>query len=366
MLHTDLISPELRPIAGKIHDGARLDFEDGVALYRTSDLLGLGCLANAVRERHNGNYAYFIVNRHINHTNVCANQCRFCAYYRQEGQEGAYTMPLEEVFQKAVAHAAEGISELHIVGGLHPTLPYGYYLDMLRGLKERLPGVILQAFTMVEVDHIARIGGKSVREALADLKAAGLDSIPGGGAEVFAPEVRELLCEKKISGDRWLEVARTAHELGIKSNATMLYGHVETVEQRVDHLLRLRGLQDETGGFLAFIPLAFHPENTQVEGGLSTTGYDDLKNLAVARLMLDNFPHIKSFWIMIGPKLAQISLSFGVDDIDGTVIEERITHSAGATTAQGMSRSELVHLIREAGRIPVERDTLYNIRKIEH
>jgi aminodeoxyfutalosine synthase len=365
MLHSNLIASELRPIAAKIENGQRLDFDDGVVLYRTHDLIGLGHLANFVRERINGNYAYFIVNRHINHTNVCANRCRFCAYYRQEGQEGAYTMPLEEVFAAAVAHAAEGISELHIVGGLHPTLPYSYYLDMMRGLKERLPGVVLQAFTMVEIDHIAQIGNRSIREALEDLKAAGLDSIPGGGAEVFAREVRDLLCEKKISGERWLEVARTAHELGIKSNATMLYGHVETIEQRVDHLIRLRALQDETDGFLAFIPLAFHPENTEVNHGMTTTGVDDLKNLAVARLVLDNFPHIKAFWIMIGPKLAQISLSFGVDDIDGTVIEERITHSAGATTAQGMRRSDLVHLIREAGRVPVERDTLYNIRKIE-
>lgn len=361
MLDISTRSP-LADIARKVHGGERLDFADGVRLYRSHDLLTIGYLANVVRERLNGDTAYYIVNRHINHTNVCVNECRFCAYYRPPDHPEAHTMSLDEIFAIADSHAREGISELHIVGGLNPRLPYSYYLDMLRGLKARLPDVHLQAFTMVEIDHIAAVAGKPVRDTLQDLQAAGLGSIPGGGAEVFSPVVREQLCEKKIPGARWLEIARTAHELGIRSNATMLYGHVESAEERVEHLIQLRDLQDQTGGFLAFIPLAFHPENTRVDQGAGTTGYDDLKNLAVARLMLDNFPHIKAFWIMVGPKVAQVSLSFGVDDIDGTVIEERITHSAGARTAQGMTRSELVHLIRQAGRVPVERDTVYNVR----
>ncbi len=258
-------------------------------------------------------------------------------------------MSLEEIFTIAESHAREGISELHIVGGLNPRLPYSYYLDMLRGLKQRLPDVHLQAFTMVEIDHIAATAGQSVHDTLRDLQAAGLGSIPGGGAEVFSPGVREQLCEKKISGQRWLEIARTAHELGIRSNATMLYGHVESVEERVEHLIQLRELQDQTGGFLAFIPLAFHPENTRVEQGAGTTGYDDLKNLAVARLMLDNFPH-QGVLDRGGTQDRPGALSFGVDDIDGTVIEEQITHSAGARTAQGMTRTELViSSVRPAG-----------------
>jgi len=360
-LQLELISAELRPIADKVLAGERLSAADGETLYRSHDLLGIGSLANLVRERWNGDKAYFIVNRHINYTNACTNECRFCAYHRAPGHPEAYAMPLEEIFRIAEAHAGEGISELHIVGGLHPDLPYRYYLEMLSGLKSRHPDIHLQAFTMVEIDHIARMGGKSLRETLQELKDAGLGSIPGGGAEVFAPEVRDQVCPRKISGERWLEVARTAHELGLQSNATMLYGHVESHAERVDHLLHLRRVQDETGGFLAFIPLAFHPDNTRIEGVQFTTGFDDLKNLAVARLMLDNFPHIKAFWIMIGPKLAQVSLQFGVDDIDGTVIEERITHSAGARTAQGLTRSELVRMIREAGRVPLQRDTVYHV-----
>lgn len=363
MIEQDILRGPLAGIAAKVMAGTRLDFEDGVRLLESHDLLAAGYLANLVRERKNGQHAYFIVNRHINPTNVCINGCKFCAYFREPGHPQAYTMPLEEIFRIAETHRHDGISELHIVGGLHPELPYRYYLDLLRGLRERLPEVHLQAFTMVEIDHIAKIAGKSIRETLLDLREAGLGSIPGGGAEVFAPRVREALCTKKISGDRWLDIARTAHQLGIRSNATMLYGHVETVAERVQHLLRLRDLQDETGGFLAFIPLAFHPANTRVTGAGSTTGVDDLKMLACARLLLDNFAHIKSFWIMVGPKLAQVSLSFGVDDIDGTVIDEKITHSAGARTATGLARQELVRLIRMAGRIPVERDTLYNIRK---
>lgn len=351
---------DLADVAEKVACGGRLSFEDGVRLYRSHDLPAVGRMADAVRRRLNGDRAFFIVNRHINHTNVCVNECRFCAFSRPKGHPEAYAMDLERVFGAAADIVTERVSELHIVGGLHPDLPYEYYIDMLKGLRGRFPHVLLQAFTMVEIDHIASMGGKSVSQALAEMKGAGLSAIPGGGAEVFSPRVRERLCTKKISGERWLEIARTAHGMGIPSNATMLYGHVETAEERVDHLVRLRDLQDETRGFLAFIPLAFHPENTRVEKMAPTTGVEDLKNLAVARLMLDNFPHIKAFWIMVGPKIAQVSLHYGADDIDGTVMEERITHSAGARTAQSMSRDELLHLVREAGFIPVERDTLYN------
>jgi len=265
------------------------------------------------------------------------------------------------VLDKARENLGAGITELHIVGGEHPTLPYEYYLEMLRGLRELAPEVHIQAFTASEIAHLADISGKDVSTVLAELKDAGLGSLPGGGAEVFASRVRDLVCNKKISGERWLEIMRAAHQLGIKSNATMLYGHRETLAERADHLVRLRELQDETGGFNAFIPLAFHPENTELADLPATSGFEDLRVLAVARLVLDNFRHIKAFWIMTGLKLAQVSLAFGVDDIDGTVVEEKITHSAGATTAEAVTREELVRLIRNAGRVPVERDTLYSV-----
>jgi len=355
---------ELADIAERVYASERLSVTDAVRLFKSNDLITIGHLADTARNRISGNDTFFVVNRHINYTNVCVNQCRFCAFFRTMDHRDATTMSLDDVFQAAEKHIADGITELHIVGGLHPELPYNYYMDMLKGLKERFPGIHLKAFTMVEIDHIAAIGKKSIQETLMDLKEAGLGSIPGGGAEVFHPELRRQLCPSKISGKRWLEIARIAHNLDIPSNATMLYGHLESLEQRVDHLLQLRTLQDDTGGFLAFIPLAFHPENTQVKNVLASTGYDDLKTIAVSRLFLDNIPHIKAYWIMLGPKIAQIAQSFGADDMDGTVIEERITHSAGARTAQSMTRSELVHLIKESGRIPVERDTLYNRLKV--
>jgi aminodeoxyfutalosine synthase len=270
-------------------------------------------------------------------------------------------MTLEEVFAKIEERRAEPITEIHIVGGLHPDLPFSYYVEMLKGIKALRPEVHLQAFTAVEIAHLAELAGLSVADTLLALKEAGLGSLPGGGAEVFSPRIRQNLCPKKLSPEGWLAVSQTAHRLGLHTNATMLYGHLETLEERVDHLLRLRAAQDETGGFLAFIPLAFHPQNTKLPHLTGTTGFDDLKNLAVARLLLDNFPHIKAFWIMVGPKLAQLALSFGTDDIDGTVMEERITHMAGAQTPMGLTRQELLHLIREAGCEPVERDTLYNV-----
>ena len=269
-------------------------------------------------------------------------------------------MSIEEILQAAESYNDGRVSEFHIVGGLHPDFPFSYYLDMLGELKGKFPKVHIQAFTAVEIAHLADIAGLTVRQTLIELREAGLDSLPGGGAEIINPDVREKICPEKISGKKWLEIMKTAHGLGIKSNATMLYGHVESTEDRVNHLIQLRDLQDNTGGFLAFIPLAFHPKNTGLDNVDFTTGQLDLKVLAVSRLMLDNFPHIKAFWIMIGPKIAQLSLSFGVDDIDGTVVEEKITHAAGANTEEYIEKNRLISLIQEAGREPVERDTLYN------
>jgi aminodeoxyfutalosine synthase len=357
-----LADSRLLPVAEKVLAGERLAFEDGLTLYESDDLPGLGLLANVVRERKNGDLAYFIVNRHINYTNICVNRCRFCAFSRSPGEEGAYLLSVEQCLEKAAGFHDGRVSEFHIVGGLHPELRLDYGERLLRGLKERFPRVHLQAFTAVEIAHFARQDGIPVEDCLRRLKAAGLGSLPGGGAELFSPRVRSLLCPKKLSPDGWLEVMRAAHRLGLRSNATLLYGHIETPDEIVSHLLRLRELQDETGGFLAFIPLAFHPEHTALESETEpTTACDDLRALAVARLMLDNFPHIKAFWIMLGLKLAQVALSFGADDVDGTVVEERITHAAGAQTPEGVSAAELVALIREAGRQPVERDTLYEI-----
>lgn len=349
----------LAPIAEKVQAGERLTFEDGLALYRTHDLLALGWLANFVRERLHGNVCYYNINRHINPTNVCVAHCRLCAFGRDPNIPGAYTMALEEVFRTAASGSTEAVTEFHIVGGLHPDLTFDYYLDLIRGLKQRFPQVHLKAFTMVEIGYFAKITKLPAHEVLLKLKQAGLDSLPGGGAEIFHPRVRKIICDHKTSGQLWLQIARTAHELGLHSNATMLYGHIETEEERVDHLLKLRALQDETRGFVCFIPLAFHPENTALAHLPKPTGFLDLKNIAASRLLLDNFPHIKAYWIMLTPRIAQVALRFGADDIDGTVIEEKIYHDAGATTAQGLRRSELLRLIREAGREPVERDTLY-------
>ncbi|MCH7986076.1 MAG: aminofutalosine synthase MqnE [Acidobacteria bacterium] len=349
----------LAPVAEKVQAGERLTFEDGLALYRTHDLLALGWLANSVRERLHGNVCYYNINRHINPTNVCVAHCRLCAFGRDPNVPGAYTMALEEVFRTAASGSTEAVTEFHIVGGLHPDLTFDYYLDLIRGLKQRFPQVHLKAFTMVEIGYFAKITKLPAREVLLKLKQAGLDSLPGGGAEIFHPRVRKVICDHKTSGQLWLQIARTAHELGLHSNATMLYGHIETEEERVDHLLKLRALQDETRGFVCFIPLAFHPENTALSHLPKPTGFLDLKNIAASRLLLDNFPHIKAYWIMLTPRIAQVALRFGADDIDGTVVEEKIYHDAGATTAQGLRRSELLRLIREAGREPVERDTLY-------
>lgn len=349
----------LTPIKDRVLARERLGVEDALALYRSGDILAVGWLANQVRERMHGDKTYFNVNRHINPTNVCIAACRLCAFGRKKDSPGAYTMALDEAFQTAASGYSEAVTEFHIVGGLHPDLPFQYFLDLVSGLKERFPQVHLKAFTMVEVAYLAKRAKLSIAETLQQLKKAGVDSLPGGGAEIFADRVRHIICDHKIDGDQWLDTARLAHRAGLKSNATMLYGHVENDEDRVDHLMKLRALQDETGGFQTFIPLAFHPDNTVLEHLPRTTGMLDIRQIAVSRLVLDNFPHIKAYWQMLTPKIAQIALRFGADDLDGTVIEEKIYHDAGATTPQGMRRQELVRLIREAGREPVERDTMY-------
>jgi aminodeoxyfutalosine synthase len=351
--------PRLEAIHEKVLARERLSPDDALALYRSGDILAVGWLANHVRERLHGDNTYFNVNRHINPTNVCVAACRLCAFGRKKDSPGAYTMALEEAFQTAASGYTEAVTEFHIVGGLHPDLPFQYFLDLVSGLKQRFPQVHLKAFTMVEVAYLAKRAKLSIAETLQQLKNSGVDSLPGGGAEIFADRIRHIICDHKIDGDQWLETARLAHTIGLKSNATMLYGHVENDEDRVDHLLKLRALQDQTGGFQTFIPLAFHPENTALRHLPKTTGMLDIRQIAVSRLVLDNFSHIKAYWQMLTPKIAQIALRFGADDLDGTVIEEKIYHDAGATTPQGMRRQELVRLIREAGREPIERDTMY-------
>jgi len=351
----------LGDVLEKVEAGKRLSPEDGLRLYRCKDILAIGALADKVRKRRNGNTAYFIYNQHINYSNICINLCKFCAFGKGKESELAYQMSVDEVKKKVRDRLDEPITEIHMVGGLHPDLPFEYYQEALRGIKEIRPDVHIQAFTCVEIAHLAEIAGKSIADTLGLLKEAGLGSMPGGGAEVFNARIRKLTCEKKLPGEQWIEVAKTAHRQGLYTNATMLYGHIETLEERVEHLVALREAQDETGGFLAFIPLAFHPKNTEMASLAKTTGIDDLKNIAVARLLLDNFPHIKAYWVMIGPKLAQIALSFGADDMDGTVKEEVITHMAGAETEQTIGSDTLVRLIKEAGCVPVERDTLYNV-----
>lgn len=357
--------PIVTAIGERALAGERLTQADGETLCASNDLLQIGFYARRMKRTKSADDVYFIVNRHINHTNICENRCKFCAFSRSKGQKDTYEMTVDDVVAAAVEAAPAGITELHIVGGCHPDLPWSYYTEMMRRLKAALPDVHIQAFTAVEIDHFARIFDMTHEQVLTELRDAGLGSLPGGGAEIFAERPRRLAWNKKIPGDEWLRIHGIAHRLGLKTNATMLYGHIETIPERVDHLLRLRRQQDETGGFQAFIPLAFHPTNTELAELASTTGYDDLKTLAIARLMLDNFDHIKSFWIMVGPKVAQLSLYFGVDDLDGTVVKEKITHAAGAQTPEEMKRSDLVALIRETGLKPVERDTLYRVVKSE-
>jgi aminodeoxyfutalosine synthase len=355
-----LEDPALAPIADKVLAGERLDREDGLVLASTDDLLGLGRLANLLRERLHGDRTYYNINRHLNPTNVCVASCRLCAYYvpwrrRDEG----WTYSVEQAVEVAARDVDRSVSELHIVGGLHPKLLVDYYEELFRALKRRFPWIHLKALTMVELDFVARASRLELEETIARLRAAGLDSCPGGGAEIFAARVREQICDHKTDGRRWLEVARAVHAAGIPSNCTMLYGHVETAAERVDHLLALRELQDETGGFQCLIPLAFHPENTELDHLPPTGGRLDLQTIAVSRLLLDNVPHLKAYWIMLGEKVAQVALHFGADDLDGTIFDERITRAAGGTAGTGLGRKRLERLIREARREPVLRDTLY-------
>jgi aminodeoxyfutalosine synthase len=350
---------DLAPLAEKIAARERLSFEDGIRLFRSPDLLGLGRMANRVREERHGNLAFYNVNRYLNPTNLCWVDCALCAWARKVNEPGGYEMAIEECVEEAGKGYSEAVTEFHIVGGLHPTWPFNYYTGLLKALKGRFPSVHLKAFTMVEIDWIARVGGKSIPETIRELHEAGMDSCPGGGAEIFEKRVRDVICKNKISGEEWLAIARECHLQGIPTNATMLYGHVETIEDRVDHLLRLRRLQDETGGFTGLIPLAFHPENTPLANVPPASGQTDLRVIAVSRLLLDNVAHIKAYWIQIGVKLAQIALFFGADDLVGTVVDETITHAAGATTASGLSRVDFERIIRESGREPVERDASY-------
>ena len=352
----------LEPVRDRVLAGQRLSFEDGVALYESNDLLAIGALANHMREERHGDAAYFVWNTHINHTNVCAASCDFCAFAAKKDEPRAYTMALEEIVS-TVAKLPRPVREVHIVGGLHPDLPFAYFTDMMKGIKRVRPDIHIKAFTAVEIFFFHRLYRMSVAQVLSELKQAGLDSLPGGGAEIFAKATRDKIIRGKADAGQWLMVMREAHAQGIPTNATMLYGHIESVEDRVDHLIRLRQLQDETGGFVTYIPLAFQPWEAPALDCPETTGFDDLKAIAVGRLMLDNFPHIKSYWIMIGPRLAQVGLSFGADDLDGTVTGEKIAHEAGAKTAQSLTAHELVRLIREAGRRPLERDTVFNVVK---
>jgi len=350
----------IKDLYEKVEAGTRLSDADALRLFETTDLYMLGAMANLVRERKNGNFTYYNINRHIDYTNVCDTTCKFCAYSRFEGEEGAFEFTHQEILEKAkTAFEKEHITELHIVGGLHPKYELDWYLTMLRMLKKEVPSVHLKCFTAVEIAYFANKFNMSYEEILSTLKEAGLDSMPGGGAEIFHPEVREQICPGKADADEWIKVHRAAHKLGLRTNATMLFGHIEKYHHRVDHMRRLRELQDETGGFQTFIPLAFHPDHTAMDQFARPSGMEDLKTLAVGRVYLDNFPHIKAYWITLGARLAQLSLGYGVDDIDGTVIEENIYHMAGSDTPEIMTVQQLRQLIREAGRIPVERDTLY-------
>jgi len=355
----------LTTIAEKVDAHERLSFDDGVALFNASDLFALGWIANRERERRHGARTYFNHNLRLEATNVCEASCLFCSFARlQEGMPGAHTMSVEQILNKLRQRAAEPVTEVHIVNGLHPGLPFSYYTDLLSGLKKVRPGIHLKCFTAVEIAFFADHYGKTDTQVLQELKAAGLDSLPGGGAEIFAPRVRLKICHDKCDGPRYLSIHRIAHGLGMRTNVTMLYGHIETMEERVDHLLQTRALQDETGGLQAFIPLAFHPDNNQMRKLPPPSASDTLRVHAVARLMLDNVDHIKAYWISCGVEVAQTALWFGADDLDGTVQEETIYHMAGSSTPTALSTHDIEQLIWDAGREPIERDTLYNVVRV--
>jgi len=354
------IQSRLDAIGEKVSAGRRLSFDDGVFLFDHADLFTLGELANLVRERKNGQFTYYNVNTHLNPTNVCVYRCTFCAFRADLKSPKGYVMTDEQILERAAEAERSGATEMHIVGGLHHQLPYEWYLNVVRIIHQAQPRLHLKAYTAVEWDWFSRLTGRPTRELLAEFQEAGLGSLPGGGAEIFHPEVRDKICEHKADGDAWIRIHREAHQLGLRSNATMLYGHIEEGRHRVDHLCRLRALQDETGGFQTFIPLAFHPDNTGLAHLPKASGLLDLKTMAISRLMLDNFPHIKAYWVMLGIKTAQLALSFGADDLDGTVVHEKIYHDAGSDSPQELSIAEIRRLIEEAGRVPVERDTLYH------
>lgn len=358
--------PRLFAIADKVCAGERLTPADGVALFESNDLIGIGALADAVNRQKNGDRVFVCANQHLNPTNVCIlrTTCTFCSFARTPREDGAYTMTLEEAFHEASLVRDTPVREFHIVGGLHPRLRVSYYEDLIRGLRERHPGVEIKALTAVEIAHLARIEKSSIEDVLVRLRDAGMQTMPGGGAEVFAKGVRATIAQRKLAAEEWIDVHRKAHGLGIRTNCTLLYGHVESMQDRVDHLEMLRNLQDETGGFLTYIPLAYHPDNNELGAelgrtGTATTGFDDLKNLAIGRLFLDNVPHIKTHWIMNTAKVSQVALHFGVDDLEGTVRRERIYHEAGAHTPEGMTFSEIVRLVKDAGKRPVERNVHY-------
>jgi aminodeoxyfutalosine synthase len=354
------LNTRLAAIREKVEAGVRLSFEDGMTLEQDADLFTLGELANVVRERKNGNNAYYNVNTHLNPTNVCVYRCTFCAFRADLKSPKGYVMSDEQILHRAAEAEGRGATELHVVGGLHHQLPYEWYLNVIRIIHAAHPRLHLKAYTAVEWDWFARLTGRPTKDLLAEFKAAGLGSLPGGGAEIFHPDVRDKICEHKADAAEWIRVHQEAHELGLRSNATMLYGHIEKAEHRIDHLIRLRTLQDKTNGFQTFIPLAFHPDNTRLDHIQKPSGVTDLRVMAVSRLMLDNFAHVKAYWVMLGIKTAQVALSYGADDLDGTVVHEKIYHDAGSDSPQETTVAELRRLIEEAGRVPVERDTLYN------
>ncbi len=361
-----VFDPNLKPVAERVESGQRLSPEDALRLFQSDDLLAIGALAHTANQRLNGDRVLFSANQHINPTNVCIlrKTCTFCSFARTPREEGAYTRELDEVFAEAEVARNAPTREFHIVGGLHPKLRLSYYVDLIRGLKERHPQIHIKALTAVEIAHLARIEKTSTDSVLLTLKEAGLTSLPGGGAEVFSSAVRSSIADRKLVSDEWIRVHREAHTLGIPSNCTMLYGHIESLEDRVAHLDKLRALQDETGGFLTYIPLAYHPDNNELgkelgREGTATTGFEDLKNIAVGRLFLDNIPHVKTHWPMVTPAISQVALDFGCDDVEGTVVYERVYHDAGAETPMMLSYGDLVRLIHGAGKQPVERDSLY-------
>ncbi len=356
----------LADVRDRVLAGTRISDADALRLFEAKDLAAVGALANHVREARHGDLTFYNRNVHLNPTNVCVATCKFCSFARKDDQVASdgYTMSLDEGVEKVLSRRPLGITEVHMVAGLHPTLPWDYYPELIRRIHAAWPELTIKAFTAVEIHFWAEKYGKTYEQVLRELQAAGMTTMPGGGAEIFAPRVRRKICDDKATAEQWLEIHRTAHRLGIKTNSTMLYGHIERLDERVDHMRRLRELQDETGGFQVFIPLAFHPEHNMIGKAFpKPTGYDSLRTLAVARLYLDNFDHVKAYWVSLGERLAQVALAFGVDDLDGTVLEERIYHMAGSTVPQALSEKTLHELIRAAGRVPAERDSLYNVLK---